>query len=374
MKRLFTIAVVTMVASLTFAQAPLAKKKAATPPYRLERVADMDALVKKAKEAKELRAVAAEKAAAANETSFSVLRKNTVKRGYFNSIDGTVIKTWKLDGRSSNLANTPYRSAAQKTTTQEGNVTVTTDANGIITDVAGVEPKFYQRANTGTAYFNNSGSISMTTQSGMVTVVEDGNNVWIKNPITRYTTGAWVKGTKNGNVITVAVKQPLNFDASYGATVSLRWGVITVAGKLQAADDYAEAFTYTVSGNVLTLEGTNAYDGTADAYFMGAYWDDDNSPSGYGDAETVLTYDPNYVAPSTELVALPAGAEYTGWYMNGVSVSSDGETPIMNQNVNVALFGNDVYVQGISASFPNAWVKGTIDGTTVKFDKFQYVG
>lgn len=276
-----------MVASLTFAQAPLAKKKP-LPPYRLERVADMDAFVKKAKEAKELRAVAAEKAAAANETSFSVLRKNTVKRGYFNSIDGTVIKTWKLDGRRSNLANTPYRSAAQKTTTQEGNVTVTTDANGIITDVAGVEPKLYQRANTGTAYYNNSGSISKTTQSGMVTVVEDGNNVWIKNPITRYTTGAWVKGTKNGNVITVAAKQPLNFDASYAATVSLRWGVITVAGKVQAADDYAEAFTYTVSGNVLTLEGTNAYDGTADAYFMGAYWDDDNSPSGYGDARRFL--------------------------------------------------------------------------------------
>ncbi len=364
-----------MVASLTFAQAPLAKKKAATPPpYRLERVADMDAFVKNAKKAKELRAVAAEKAAAENETSFSVLRKNTMKRGYFNSIDGTVIKTWKLDGRRSYLANNPYRSAAQKTTTQEGNVTVTTDANGIITDVAGVEPKLYKRANTGTAYYNNSGSISKTTQSGMVTVVEDGNNVWIKNPITRYTTGAWVKGTKNGNVITVAAKQPLNFDASYAATASLRWGVITVAGKVQAADDYAEAFTYTVSGNVLTLEGTNAYEGTADAYFMGAYWDDDNSPSGYGDAETVLTYDPNYVAPSTELVALPTGAEYTGWYMNGVSVSKDGETPITNQNVNVALFGNDIYVQGISASFPNAWVKGTIDGTTVKFDKFQYVG
>lgn len=98
MKRLFTIAVIAMAASLTFAQAPLAKKKAATI-HRLERVADMDALVKKAKEAKELRAVMAEKAAVAKETSSSVLRKSNVKRGYFNSIEGgKVISTLPFGG------------------------------------------------------------------------------------------------------------------------------------------------------------------------------------------------------------------------------------------------------------------------------------
>lgn len=87
MKRLFTIAVIAMVASLTFAQAPLAKKKVAAA-HKLERIADMNALVKKAKEAKEMRAVMAEKAAAAKETSSSVLRKSNVKRGYFNSVEG----------------------------------------------------------------------------------------------------------------------------------------------------------------------------------------------------------------------------------------------------------------------------------------------
>lgn len=375
MKRLFTIAVITMAASLTFAQAPLAKKKAATPPYRLERIADMDALVKKAKEAKELRAVMAEKAAVAKETSSSVLRKSNVKRGYFNSIEGTALKTWRLDGKRVEAAAKPYKSTARKTTTQEGNVTVTTDEHGIITDVAGVEPKMYQRAETGTAYYVSSGSMYIADQSGMVTIVEDGANVYIKNPITRYTTDAWVKGTKSGNAITVATRQPLAYNSTYGATISLRWGgIIAATGSIQAADDKAETFNFTVDGNVLTLEGTTAYSQTADTYFMGAFFDDDNSTTGYGDAETVLTYDPTYVAPSTELVTLPAGAEYTGWYMNGLSVSSSGETPIKNQNVNVAFFGNDVYVQGISAAFPTAWVKGTIDGTTITFEKFQYVG
>lgn len=374
MKRLFTIAVIAMVASLTFAQAPLAKKKVAAA-HKLERIADMNALVKKAKEAKEMRAAMAEKAAAAKETSSSVLRKSNVKRGYFNSIEGTALKTWKLDGKRAEAAAKPNKSTARKTTTQEGNVTVTSDEHGIILDVAGVEPKMYQRAATGTAYYVSSGKMNIAGQSGMVTVVEDGANVYIKNPITRYTTDAWVKGTKSGNAITVAARQPLAYNSNYGATISLRWGaIIPATNSIQAADDKAEAFTFTVDGNVLTLEGTTAYSQTADTYFMGAFFDDDDSPTGYGDAETVLTYDPTYVAPSTELVTLPAGAEYTGWYLNGASMSDEGETPVKNQNVNVAFFGNDVYVQGISAEFPTAWVKGTVDGTTITFEKFQYVG
>lgn len=279
-----------------------------------------------------------------------------------------------VGGYRSEMSAAPYKSNARKTTAQEGNVTVTTDANGIITDVAGVEPKFYQRGATGTAYFNQNQSVSMAKQSGMVTVVEDGNNVWIKDFITRYSVGSWVKGTKNGNTITVAARQPLSYSAQYGASTSLRWGVITADGKIGNADNNAEAFTFTVNSDVLTLEGTQAFGGSADALFVGAFWDDDNSFTGYGDAETVLTYDPTYVAPSTELVTPPAGLEVTGWYMNCSSVSSSGETPVKNQAINVAFAGNDIYVQGITTAFPTAWVKGTVSGTSVKFDKFQYVG
>lgn len=362
-----------MAASLTFAQAPLAMKKAASA-NKLERVADMKAMAKEAKRTKELKAAMAEKAAVANETGSSLLRRNTAKHGLFSSAEGEVVNTWRLGQFRQALTGKPYKAAGRKTTTQEGNVTVTTDANGIITDVAGVEPKMYQRAATGTTYYASGENVYQAKQSGVVTVVEDGDNVYIKNPITRYTTGAWVKGTKSGNTITVAARQPLTYNASYGTTISLRWGLVNAEGNIVAADDHAEAFTFTVNGDVLTLEGTAAIGGTADAYYMGSFWDDDNSSTGYGDAETVLTYDPTYVAPSTELVTLPAGVEYTGWYMNGVSVSSSSETAIKNQSVNVAFVDKDVYVQGISEDFPEAWVKGTIDGTTITFGKFQYVG
>lgn len=370
---MFTIAVVAMVASLTFAQLPLAKKKTASA-NKLEQLVDMKTLAKEAKQVKEMKAAMAEKAAAAKEESSSVLRKNSVKHGFFQNIEGKVINTWTLGGYRSASSGKPYKSTARKTTTQEGNVTVTTDAHGIITDVAGVAPKYYQRAATGTAYYPSNNQMAMGSQSGTVTVIEDGDNVYIKNPITRYTTGAWVKGAKSGNVITVAARQPLDYDADYNATASLRWAVITTAGKIQAADEYAPVFTFTVDGDVLTLEGTVAFTGEADAYYMGLLWDDDNSNGGYGDAETVLTYDPTYVAPSTEPVTLPAGAAPAEWYMNCVSVSNSDETPVNNQKVNVAFVDNDVYVQGISEDFPSAWVKGTIDGNNITFAKFQYAG
>lgn len=374
MKKLFTIAVVAMITSLAFAQAPLAKKKASI--NKIERLADLNVMAQKAKEAKEMKAAMAEKAAVANETSSSVFRKSSVNKwGLFQNVNGGVKPFTSVNFRSAALVGQPYKSASRKTTTQEGNVTVETDANGIITAVTGVAAKYYQRAATGAAYYASGQSFYIDgVQSGVVTIIEDGDNVYIKNPITRLTNGVWVRGTKSGNTITVPAHQPLSYSSQYGTTISLRWGVITAAGKAQAADDHAEAFTFTVSGNVWTLEGTTKYVQGADTYYMGYFWDDDNSNAGYGDAETILTYDDTYVPPSTELVTLPAGLEVAEWYLNGTSVSSSSETPVKNQKINVAFSGNDVYVQGISTDFPTAWVKGTINGTTITFEKFQYVG
>lgn len=375
MKKLFTIAVVAMITSLAFAQAPLAKKKASI--NKIERLADLNVMAQKAKEAKEMKAAMAEKAAVANETSSSVFRKSSVNKwGLFQNMNGggKVVMPFVMGNFRSAVAEQPNKSNVRKTTTQEGNLTITTDEHGIITDVTGVEAKTYLRAATGTAYFVSNQKVAFAAQSGAVTVIEDGNNVYIKDPITRCTAGSWVKGTKTGNTITVAAKQPLAYNSQYNATFSLRWGKI--AGTSVGNDDtIADAFTFTVNGNVLTLEGTLGYENAAggDAPFMGAFWDDENTFQ-YGDAETVLTYDPTYVAPSTELVTLPAGLEVAEWYLNGTSVSSSAETPVKNQKIKVAFAGNDVYVQGISTDFPTAWVKGTINGTTITFEKFQYVG
>lgn len=371
MKRMFTFAIIAMIASLTFAQVPMAQKKTAS--KKIEKVMSAKELTQKVNEAKEMRAAMAEKAAAAQTSSSSQLRKAQKNNVQLPSVKGTVINSVKLNTVRTVEAAGKSDNGPRRASVQEGNVTVTTDANGIIIDVAGVEAKMYTRATSGTAYYLSGQSMGMAEQSGRVTIVEDGNNVYIKDPITRYQPGSWVKGIKEGNIITVATKQPLAYNSNYQATISLRWGSITADGKIVAADETAEAFTFTVDGDILALQGTKSVTQGETTFFMGAFWDDDNSATGYGDAETILTYDPNYIPPSTELVVLPEGAAVEGWYANGVSVSSSAETPVKNQKINVAFVGNEVYAQ-LSTAFPTAWVKGTIDGTTITFAKEQYVG
>lgn len=141
-----------MITSLAFAQAPLAKKAVST--HKIEKLISADALQKKAKEAKEMKAAMEEKAAAANETSSSAFRKSSVNRGKFESVGGgKEVSTMSLKLGNSRVDNAIYKATTLRTTTQEGNVTVETDANGIITNVTGVEAKYYKRAETGSTYY-----------------------------------------------------------------------------------------------------------------------------------------------------------------------------------------------------------------------------
>ena len=81
-----------------------------------------------------------------------------------------------------------------------------------------------------------------------------------------------------------------------------------------------------------------------------------------------LTYLGNDIDDGT--VKLPKGLEIVSYGMIYKDDSgNDGFAP-----VNVAVDGNDVYFQGMSYFFPEAWVKGTKDGNTVTFPAMQYVG
>ena len=75
-----------------------------------------------------------------------------------------------------------------------------------------------------------------------------------------------------------------------------------------------------------------------------------------------------------ELVELPEGAtvvEYTMEY----SEENDEEELVPNaKTINVAVVGDQVYFQGMSAYLPDAWVVGTKEGNTITFAAVQYVG
>ena len=75
------------------------------------------------------------------------------------------------------------------------------------------------------------------------------------------------------------------------------------------------------------------------------------------------------------LVTPPSSATIeTDWAIDGTYVVND-TTAYQNPNtISVAFDGNDVYIQGISLFSPEAWIKGTINGTTATFTTGQFLG
>ena len=226
---------------------------------------------------------------------------------------------------------------------------------------------------SGTGYYASGQSVYIGEQSGTVEIVEcEDGKVYIKDIISHYSTGAWVDGVKDGTTITVATRQPLNWSDTYTTTLSLRWMEINAEGSMLAADDHADSFTFTIDGDVISLEGTAAWDSN-DVFMMAVMWDDDDSSTGYADAETVWTSIGEYDLPIVidELVTLPEGVTPEEWYFAGLNAYTNSK---VGGNANVAFDGEDVYVQGLFEEFPDAWIKGSVEDDKVTFTGFQFIG
>lgn len=250
--------------------------------------------------------------------------------------------------------------AAKPSARRAGNRAEVVDDHGIITSPAEGESKMYDRAGMG--YYVQSQQLYVGEQSGKTEIVETTDGVvYIKNFISNVNTGAWVKGTKAGNTITVPAGQVIYYGTSYGLYIAKCSYVDDETGWAEVDGD----ITLTVDGNTISLDNTDEDNPVA------AFWTDDNSFSGYGDYATVFSYDPDYVAPT--LVELPEGAVVETWYNNATQVSNSGNTPV-ETSAKVAFVGDDVYLSGIFASYPDSWIKGTINGTTVTFSGLQFIG
>ena len=80
---------------------------------------------------------------------------------------------------------------------------------------------------------------------------------------------------------------------------------------------------------------------------------------------------------SGELVELPEGVETEEWNMAGTMYVWDGEdwqADALPSIAPVAIDGEDIYVQGLSYWFEEAWVKGTISGSKALFPSNQFMG
>ena len=243
------------------------------------------------------------------------------------------------------------------------------DEHGIIISPADGVRKVYARS--GRTFMNDIDTgLTETDQSGYVQIVEcpDGI-VYIRNIISSFGSGSWVKGFREGNTITVPTHQPLLY--RYEETVSARWGMYEEewGGMFSNYDDYAENFTFTVDDDAQTI----TLEGSTKNVFMGAFWDSDQSFAWSGDYATVWTYDHDYAAMQTTTVTPPPGLATETWYTKGHLIV-DEKLVALRGTVTIGFDGDDIYLQGLFEDYPEAWMKGTIDGTEVTFSDLQLIG
>ncbi len=72
-----------------------------------------------------------------------------------------------------------------------------------------------------------------------------------------------------------------------------------------------------------------------------------------------------------EPTTAPAGLQTETYVYTATSYVDMGN---VSYNVELGVDGNDVYVQGVLRSLPQAWIKGVKEGNTITFAKDQYLG
>jgi len=195
---------------------------------------------------------------------------------------------WDLDTKAVAGQPTSKRALPSATQRPQQRAAKADDNHGIITTPPAGQRQYYERS--GIAYYPSDDQIYTVDQGGAVEIVDCGDGtVYIKDIISNYLIGTWVKGTKDGNTITVAPRQPVAYSEKYDATISVRWGRIDTEGNFLAADDHADNFTFIIEGDKISLQDTTPDEDGAESYFMGIVWDDDNTVPGYGDVQTVWT-------------------------------------------------------------------------------------
>lgn len=245
------------------------------------------------------------------------------------------------------------------------------EAPNVITDTPQGSQSVYSR--TGNSLLNIFGSIVPTVQDGsameMVTDA-DGKTVYIKDIMSQRQLGSWVRGTREGNVISIPTGQAVSWDEDY------QDGMYLGAGKFyEYEEDGMKYKSYEYDESVTEIKFIIGDDGTltledhfrtlletpknvvALFYFSDNYWSSD------ADWNTVCT-------PFNEKpVDLPADVELSDWIFNYTSYSES-----TNRVIKAGIKDNKLYLSGVIGRPGENAVVGEIKGDKVVFAPNQFIG
>ena len=195
---------------------------------------------------------------------------------------------------------------------------------------------------------------------------EDGY-VYLSHMASEYPVNTWTRFEREGNTLVMngiqAIYQEYDYDYDEDFIVYLAPMELVVddneVGSFVVPDDCRYVLNIGEDGS-LTAADPNMLLGVCvhtlnDALQGNDVW----IWKGFGDRDI------NMVPTSVEPVSIPEGLEVANW------VIDDG---YVNAFVQVAIDGDDFYVNGVDRSIPDAWIKGKIADGKVTFPSGQYLG
>lgn len=236
-----------------------------------------------------------------------------------------------------------------------------------ITDPKG-QTVYYDKASAGTFVFYD--MMEMYMDNFPATLVwGDDNTVYFKNLLSVFPSEYYIKGTVDGNVITVPTDQTIEYfdEEGYG----INFGVLkTVPGFENGEEVYF--FEYApeikeiqfVIGNDgrLTMQLPGApFDGeNPTEYVAGLYYTDDYSFTGYCD------FYQDYKRMEIEFITIPEGLEILPYvYVDEFNYA---------QIVEVAFSPDYLYIRGLNSMLPEGTIKAKIEGNKATVAQNEYLG
>lgn len=237
------------------------------------------------------------------------------------------------------------------------------------------ELKTYVRE--GGAFMNFWGYVLLADQNGQtidIVTASDGKTVYLKDPVSQGAMDSWVKGTLEGNKIHVPLYQCTYYSESYGYGYMIAKSNLTLTYDEEEdatymsyeADFSATEVTFTINDNGVISLDDSEIDPTTNmpSSIFSLIWTDDFAWAGIGDYQTV------YTLLDAEPTLIPEGVEPEKWSL----MYSDGDGLRNGKMVNVYIDGDKFYMAGLSDYDPESAIVGTISGDKVTFASDQYLG
>ena len=200
-------------------------------------------------------------------------------------------------------------------------------------------------------------------------VLGNDNSVYIKDPISNLSVDAWIKGYKaEGDTIVFNLPQKLCIGENSETGEQTDCVAMRMVAKYYTDDKGNNFVTYIPDTKSQVVKYVMHNDTlrmvSEDGMILGLASVADGGWMGFGDKahKRYKVNDPMYA---------PQNADAAQSYILTHTPYEDEQSHIQAR---VAIEGNDIFISGLSPYYPDAWVKGTLNGNKVVFKGKQYMG